>query len=316
VPIRELLDFYGRDGKPLKQHDSFYGQSWALFHYLMFEPGRSGQLTKYKTLLATGDTALEAAEGAFGDLDQLDRDVTRYLDRKRMVHVRIQRTALAVGPIAVRKLPEGEAEMVPTRLRSRVGVSREEALALVPEARRIAAEYPDEPAVLAELAEAEFDSGNFDAAIAAADRAIALDPRQVDAFIQKGYALSRKIKDGALPKDAWKDVRMQFVKANKIEPDHPIPLVNFYTAYLAQGLPPTKNSIDGLEWAMQLAPFDGSLRWMVAQQMIRDERLAEAASTLAPLAYSPHPDDQTAAAQTLLREVEQRITDSAKTAAN
>ena len=98
--------------------------------------------------------------------------------------------------------------------------------------------------------------------------------------------------------------RRQFAKANQIENDHPIPLVEFYLAYRAQDLKPTPNAIAGPEWAMQLAPFDSSLRWLVVQQMVADERFADAAVTLAPLAYSPHPGEGTEKARELLKEIE------------
>jgi tetratricopeptide (TPR) repeat protein len=122
-------------------------------------------------------------------------------------------------------------------IESKAGVDREEALQLVPEARKVAALYPDDPAVLSALAEAEFDAGNDDAAVAAADRAIAIDPKQINAHIQKGYAMARKVETGVLPKESWKDVRQQFIKANSVENDHPIPLVQFYLTYRKQGHP-------------------------------------------------------------------------------
>jgi hypothetical protein len=75
----------------------------------------------------------------------------------------------------------------------------------------------------------------------------------------------------------------------------------------SQRLKGKRDGVFYLEWAMQLAPFDPSLRWMVVQQMLRDERLEEAARTVAPLAYSPHPGEHTERARQLLREIEGRI---------
>jgi cytochrome c-type biogenesis protein CcmH/NrfG len=229
------------------------------------------------------------------------------MKRRRLSALLVPGTALDTGPIIVRVLRPGEAEMMPTMMESRVGVDHDEAVALVPEARRVAALYPQDPAVLSALAEAEFDAGNDDAAIAAADAAIAIDPKQINSQIQKGYALAHKVESGALPKEAWKDVRAQFIKANAVENDHPIPLVEFYLTYVKQGEPPTKNSIAGLEWAMQLAPFDSSVRWLAARQMVDDERYAEAVRTLGPLAYSPHPGEHTEAALKLLQDVESKL---------
>lgn len=305
VPIRSLLDFDG--GTAISGYDSFYGQSWLLFHYLQMAPERTGQLGKYVQLLAAGGSALEAAEGAFGDLEQLDRNMKAYIKRKRVAILRIPKDKLGTGTVVVRKLRPGEAAMMPVTIESNVGVNDEEAKSLVPEARKVAARYPDDSTVLAALAEAEFDAGNDDEAIAAADRALAIDAKQIDAHIQKGYALTRKVRSGALPPTAWKDVRSQFVKANQVENDHPVPLVQFYLAYVAQGQRPTKNAIDGLVWAMELAPFDPGLRWMVAHQMISDGRLGDAAKALEPLAYSPHPGEHTDKARELLKDVESRL---------
>jgi tetratricopeptide (TPR) repeat protein len=307
VPIRKFLDFDGGYDEQRFSYDSFYGQSWILFHYLQMAPERAGQLTKYQRSLATGHSALDAAESAFGDLQKLDKDLEYYMKRHRLSAMVIDPQYLNIGPINVRELRKGEAEMMPIMIESKVGVSREEALELVPDARAVAAKYPEDPAVLAALAEAEFDAGNDDAAIAAADRAVALDPKQLTAHIQKGYAMAHKVESGALPKESWRDVREQFIKANGVEHDHPIPLVQFYLTYLKEGERPSKNAIAGLEWAMELAPFDGTLRWLVAQQMISDERYQEAAQALVPLAYSPHSGEFTDKARKLLQDVEAKV---------
>lgn len=307
VPIRTLLSFDGGAGEPKARYDAFYGQSWVLFHYLQMAEERKGQLQQYQLLLAKGKPALEAAENAFGDLDKLKKDTDAYMKRRRLSAMVFDGASLNFGPVVMRKLRPGEAAIMPIVVESRVGVSTEEALELVPEARKIAAQHPTDAAVLAALAEAEFDAGNDDAAIAAADGALAIDPKQINAHIQKGYALEHKIETGASPAESWKDVRRQFIQANGVENDHPIPLVQFYLTYVRQGETPTKNAVDGLEWALQLAPFDGSLRWLVTQQLINDERYQDAVRTLTPLAYSPHEGEHTDAARKLLKEVEARL---------
>jgi tetratricopeptide (TPR) repeat protein len=315
VPIRTFLDAEGGANIPQFTYDSFYGQAWIMFHYLQMEPARTGQLGQYQRQLASGRTALQAAEGAFGDLDKLDSDLDRYMHRSRLNAMVVEAQYLDIGPIIVRELRPGEAAMMPILVESKAGVTREEALELVPDARKVAARFPDDPAVLAALAEAEFDAGNDDAAIAAADRAVAIDPKQINAHIQKGYALFHKVDSGALPKEAWKDVRAQFIKANGVENDNPIPLMQFYLTFAKAGEAPTKNAIAGLEWAMELAPFDGSLRWLVARQMIDDQRYKDAAQTLQPLAYSPHPSEFTDKARELLKEVEAKATQAAEPSA-
>jgi cytochrome c-type biogenesis protein CcmH/NrfG len=307
VPIRDLLDYAGGASANDTRYNAFYGQAWTLFHYLVFAPERAGQLSQYERFLTQGKPALEAAETAFGDFKQLDKDLDRYLQRRMLRYLPIPKGELKVGAITARVLPAAESAIMPMKVRSRTGVSPDEAAEVVIGARRIAQAHPGNPVVLTALAEAEFDAGHHDAAIAAADRAIALDPTQINAHIQKGYALSAKIQAGDIPNEAWKGVRSQWVRANKVEPDNPIPLYGFYATFLAQGTTPTPNSILGLERALAVAPFDGGLRWSVAQQRIADGRLAEAAAALGPLAYSPHPGQHTDAARKLLEEVQARI---------
>lgn len=102
-------------------------------------------------------------------------------------------------------------------------------------------------------------------------------------------------------------MRGQFLRANGIENDHPVPLEWFYLSYTKQGEQPTKNAIAGLEWALQLAPFDASVRWLVAQQMVADERFSDAVRILGPLAYSPHPGEHTERARELLKSAQARL---------
>lgn len=304
MAMEDLLAFDG-GASTRTRGNSFYGYSWLLFHYLMFEPSRADQLTKYQALLANGTPDIQAAIGAFGDLRKLSGDLRRYQGRRMLSFMTYDGSMIRTGPIAVRTLRPGEAEMMPTRMVSRLGVSRDEALQLLPDAQRIAARHPGDPAVLAALAEAEYDAGNDAAAIAAADRALAINPAEIDARIQKGYAMFHEAEeDPAANAESWRDVRSEFVRANQLENDHPIPLVQFYAAYVAEGAKPPKNAIDGLEWAMVLAPYDPSLRWTVAQQMVADERFTDAARTLGPLAYSPHPGKNTGQALALLKEIE------------
>lgn len=305
VAIRQLLEFDG--GGKARNEDAavFYGKAWALFHYLFFE--HPDWLVKYRQFLAQGQPALQAAEQAFGDLDKLNSELRAYVRRDKLRYLPIPRSELQVNAVQVRALGAGEAAIMPTRMRSRTGVTPQEAQDVVVEARRVASRFPDDPAVQTALAEAEVDSGNFDAAIAAADRALAIDTRQMNAWVQKGFALTAKAQAEGAPKEAWNAVRSHWVKANRVENDNPIPLLMYFQTFVEQGVPPTPNAVKGLEWALALAPFDGGLRWAVSQQMIRDGRLAEAATTLEPLAYSPHPGENTDAARKLLAEVRAKL---------
>jgi tetratricopeptide (TPR) repeat protein len=256
VSIEHLLDSKLYFANKSKSYDNFYGRSWALFHYLFTDDARRKQIVDYLERLNRGEAALPAATAAFGDLKALDKALDRYLRQRRMNYFRVRPDFLSVGEIAVRRLSEGEAASMPIRIRSKRGVGKQSAAEVVVEAREVAAKYPDEPAVQAALAEAEFDAGNTEAALAAANKALAAAPGNMTALIQKGIALTR-IATETKTDDAWKAARQHFVSVNKIENNHPIPLIRYYLSFLAQGKEPPKLA-------------------------------ADAVRTISPLAYNPH----------------------------
>lgn len=267
---------------------AFYGKSWLLYHYLTFSKERAGQLKKYGTALQSGKNLSESAIDAFGDLDQLERDITAYLRRRRMNVFNLSNEMLDIGPITIRDLTTGETDMVSVKIRSKRGVNREQALELLAEAREIAALYPADAAVQAARAEAEFDAGNNGEAIAAANAALAIDPGQVNAYVQKGYALFDEAESAINQQAAYAEAIKPFVALNKIENNHPLPLVYFYRSYAEQGETPSELAVRGLARAAQLAPFDLGLRYMLAIQDLRDGNRKLARTNLVPVAYNPH----------------------------
>lgn len=292
IPLQEIFDtrLYLKN-KKTKRYDNFYGRSWLLYHYLFFSVDRRGQLGDYLGRLQGGENEFAAAKASFGSLETLNSELRRYMRRRSFHYIKVAAEALKITPIRVRKLFAGEAAMMPVIIRSNRGVNREQALELLPEAREVASRFPSSPVVLAALAEAEVDAGNYADAIVAADSAIAIDSANIEAHIQKGYAmtsLAKTVEDSAEKKAAWKDVRLQFARANRLEIENPLPLVHFYRSYLHQGIKPTKNSVVGLESALDLAPFDNKVRALVARQQLKEERFVDARDTLVPLAYGPH----------------------------
>jgi len=287
VSIEQLLDSKLYETRKWRSYDSFYGRSWLLFHYLFTDADRRDQIIDYLKRLNRGEAELPAAAAAFGDLQALDKTLDHYVKQRQWTYFKVPAGKLSLGQITVRKLSTGEAEIMPVRIRSKRGVGEKSAPEVVADAREVAAEYPDDPAVQAALAEAEFDAGNDDAAIVAADKALAAAPTNMTALIQKGYALAR-IARKAKTEDAWKAARRHFVAVNKIENDNPIPLIYFYLSFVQQDKEPPKTALDGLEWALELAPYDASLRMMVANQEMKEKRFADAVRTISPLAYNPH----------------------------
>jgi tetratricopeptide (TPR) repeat protein len=305
VTVEQLLDPTAYDDGVRKGFDAFYGKSWLLYHYLTLGGTRNGQLRKYAALLAAGKSSPEAGREAFGDLGRLEKELDKYLNRRKMLTIAFAAGKLPAGRVSVRRLSAGEAAVMPLVIRSRRGVTREQANELVAEVREVAAEYKDDPAVFAELAEAEYDAGNDAAAIAASDAALALDPGRVNAYVQKGYALFRQAEVTQGDKDAaFKRAVEPFLALNRLENDHPLPLIYYFRSFAERGAKPPEQAVLGLMRAAELAPYDLGLRLNLAQYEIAAGDFAEARRNLVPVAYDPHGSPMTAGARALIERID------------
>lgn len=270
------------------QMQSLYGRGWLLTHYVMIEGSRAKQGEAYLKAINDGQSALDAAKSAFGDLRTLDRELDRYA-RGRFGARKIAAAAIAPGEIRLRRLTPGEEAFMDVRIRSTAGVNAETAPRVYAAARKAAAPYPDDAAVQRALAETAYDAGDFAAAEAAADRAIAADPKLVEAHCYKAMAAMAKATEAKdFSAETWKAIRKTIVAANKLDPDDPEPLMLYFRSFVAAGAAPTENARAGLYQAFEYAPQDDELRFNVALTRLRDGKIKEARETIRPLAFDPH----------------------------
>jgi hypothetical protein len=293
------------------EYDSIYGRGWLLTHLLSFDIGRRGQLTKYLDDIQRGVPARKAAEDSFGDLKTLDRDLERYFKRDVFTVATIPAAKLRVPPVTVRALSRGEEELIDAKIRLARGGGDVRAKSFVGKARSVAAQYQGDANVQTLAAQVELAAENPQEAAAAADRALALNPQSFDALIAKGRAMLDLAK--ANPKAAnWNVVRDMFLKANKVDAEAAEPLVLFYRTYVAEGVRPTKNAIDGLMYAVVLTPQDNQLRMELIGRLIDDNRLDDARKAIVPVAYSPHRGKWHDAAVAVLEQLDARNQAQAK----
>lgn len=304
VTVQELLDHELYEQNRGKGYDAFYGRAWALYHYLTFSDERSGQLTQYWQAIADGTAPKAAAEQVFGDLDALERELDSYLRQRRISTFNLKSDWVPIGTVTVRRLSDGMDEAMLLRIRSQRGVTRELALEILPDARKVAARYPDDAGVLAMLAEAEHDAGNDAEAIAAADRAIAIDPAVKNAYVQKGFSLFRIASEADDPDAAYTAAMVPFSKLNKLENDHPLPLVYYYRSFLERGETPTETAKHALERAAELAPFDRDLALNAAVMQMGEGKIDLARYNLQPVAADPHGGGMADQARALLAKLE------------
>jgi tetratricopeptide (TPR) repeat protein len=293
LPLRDMLGDL-KQGMTSQQVDELYGRGWLLTHYLTFEPTRRGQIDRYLALIQSGQPQLAAAEAAFGDLGKLEKDLKEYQRRKRLTTLVIAPPPAGAGAISVRPMTAGEAAIMSVRARSDRGVNSKSAEGVANDARAIALRFGTSPGVLTALAEAELDADNYDLAIAAADRAVALDPSAIDALIFKARAIMERASAAKTSPD-WKQVRALLLRANRLDPDDPEPLMHYYLTFARAGEAPSTSAVKGLLYAAALVPQVRDLRFLATQQLIRDKQWDAAARTFSSIAYNPHQSAESAA---------------------
>lgn len=271
-------DFYG-----------WYTVGWLLNHYLTFDPERRVKLKQYLRAINEGTKPADAARQAFGDLDKLNREISKYKGG-RLPGIDVKIANFSLPAVAMRKLGPDEEAVMKIRMRSKRGVDKKLAPGVARDARELAAKYPNSHAVQLALAEAELDLGSFDQsnlprAEAAADRALAVKADSVEAMIIKGRALLER---GKANKALLSEARKWLAKAYEEDPEHPAPLYyNYLTYYEAGGAIP-ESALIGLEKAYDFALYDPEIKLVLARQLLAEKKGALARSILMPYAIAPH----------------------------
>lgn len=293
LPMSRLLRF---DPGTLSnvERDALYSHGWALTHYLTFDADGRKRLAAYIGALNGGKAEDQAA--LIGNGANMDLRIDQYVRRPRLPSSAIDLDTLSIGSIEVTKLTPAESTTMPAMIASSAGVSKKNAGDVAALARRLAASYPDDAFAQNELAEAEFDACETDTAAqaacysraaAAADRALAADPRSVHALDYRGMAdtavlVKDKIKDPA----RWAAARQWYLRANKVATEMPQPLIAYYDSFGQANEKPTANAQAALLYAYALAPYDGDVRLKATRVYLAQGKLAEARTAITPVAYN------------------------------
>jgi tetratricopeptide (TPR) repeat protein len=307
LPAERLFTVTGGELKA-DERGVFYGRSWLLTHYLERAESRKGQMSAYLRGINEGKSSLAAAQAAFGDLKQLDKELNNYLRGSLTYATQLQPTP-APSQLDIKTLSESLSELVPLRLKSMRGIRSDKAAALAQELRAYTTKYPAEADGWYMLADAYAEAKQDNDASVAVEMALKLDPTFSRALLLKAEIALRKLRDSASATPAeWKTVRSMIVKANRANVNDPMPLLRYYQSWAAEGADPNPVAYDGVRRAYEMVPEATNIRIVYASSLARQKKYDDAIKLIEPVAFAPHENSDSIAARRIIARLKEAKT--------
>jgi hypothetical protein len=264
-----------------------YAEGWLLMRYVFEHPDRQRQLQQYLSLVNAGTDYAEAARQAFPDLDRFNSELFDYASAGRFNVVRLPFRAIDVGPITVRTLRPAEQAMILDEIHVSNGYEQREASEFAQQVQSDAAPYPDDPFAVRLVMETQHLAGNETAALAAANRLLALDAHDARALMVKGQIQLAALETAhSTDRAAWTAARQPILEATRAAPADPVVQQAYYESFPPQGILPPDDAQNALYTAMELAPSDGEIRYELALDYEHRHMIPEAIAVIRPEAYS------------------------------
>ena len=301
-PLKQL---FARDTDGLGQRDGdrYYGTAWLLTHYYNYtDSTRRKEMSAYLSDLAAGVPGKTPDSYFAGGLDGLEKDLKAYM-RHRLSASSLTSKEMKIGEIVVSPVDPAQGALVEDELRLINRPKADELPAILTAIRATATKFPDSAYAAALLSEAEWAAEDKDAALADADRAIALDAQSSRAYAVRGQVLLERAHDSDKAED-WKAALTAIVRANRADTQDPVPLVLFYRYHAMRGGKMPDLGYDGLYKAFTLLPQSSDYRFNFVHAMAARGDYATASLLLDPIAYSPHASDMREAAIRLKAELD------------
>lgn len=293
-PVKNL---FARDtgGLSLRDGDRYYGTAWLLTHFYQYnQTNRRKEIASYLHDLVRGVPDRSPDSYFAGGLEGLEKDLKAYMG-KRLSASSLKSSEMKIGEIVVSPVDPAQGALVEDELRLTNRAKADELPAIVTAIRATAAKFPDSAYAAALLAEAEWAAEDKDAALADADRAIALDAQSSRGHAVRAQVLLERAHDSDKAED-WKVALTAIVRANRADTEDPVPLALFYRYHAMRGGKMPDLGYDGLYKAFTLLPQRPDYRFNFVNATAARGDYATASLLLDPIAYSPHGSEMREAA--------------------
>lgn len=286
LPLNRVLAAHNYREAPGENVFLLYAEGWLIVRYLFDHPDRQQQITEYLRLVNQGIEFAEAARRAIPDMAAFDSALQAYSGAARFSLVRLPFRTIDVGPITVRTLRPAEDALVSDEIRVSGGYRQREATQYAAEVRGRASRFPDDPYAIGLIMETQFLAGNNAEAMAAADRLLALQPTHARALMTKGLIqMGGLVAAHSNDQRAWTAARQFLARAVNAARQDPVVLSAYYRSFTMQNIVPPEGAQNALYEAMELAPSDDEIRYVLARDYETRNMIPEAIAIIRPVAY-------------------------------
>ena len=301
IPLERVL-FGDTDGMNAAAGDAYYGRSWLMVHMFANDPELTAALNAFLAEVGRGADQREAFARHFGAVEAMDRRLDSYL-RGRMNSLRSVQPITMRGTVSVTTLDDAEGERVALEMRRRVG---REPAATRDALRALAERHPENVAIRAELALAEWDAAeeaetpDLAAAAAATERALELAPDNPRMIVLQTDIMRRQ--------DApdMRAIRSLLARAARLAPTDPLPAIAHYESYARSGGSPPVEVVNGLMLAFRRVPEASDVRITLAYALVNEGLVGDAIRLIEFLAGDPHSGERGRRVLADLRAIQQR----------
>ena len=263
-----------------------YAEGWLLVRYIFDHPNRQRQIQEYLRLVNQGVDYAEAARRAIPDMAAFNTELFEYAGAHRFGVVRLPFRTIDTGPIAVRTVSPAEDALMLDEIKLSQGYRQRDAAEFAADVRGTANRFPNDPFAIRMVMETQFLAGNNAEATAAADRLLATEPTHARALMIKGLAqMAGLVAARSNDQAAWRTARQFLARAVNAARQDPVVLSAYYRSFLMQNIAPPDAAQNALYTAMELAPSDDELRYLLARDFERRDMIPEAIAIIRPVAY-------------------------------
>ncbi len=289
--------------------DKFYAQSWLFTHYLVMTPGKLDQFRAYLNALRHGAAPLAAFQTGFGMAPaDMERTLRTYLANNPHGLALTRPTEVAHEITNVTTLPPSAGTLLPISTRVRRGVTDAEAPALLARVRQLVGAAPADRFALMTLARAEATIGEAARARALLGPYVEAHSDDVEALYLMGltYSTDAKTLQGDAHRAQMTQARHYFVQAHRLDENNVAVLYRYAATYSEVSMDDATfaNMLNVLLLAHQLAPQVAQISFYAASTLMANDRNAEAAIILRPIAYDPHGGEAARQALQMLQQAE------------